>query len=362
MTLVRNEKNELVPMRLQNGWRMYIDFKKLNAVTRKYHFSLLFIDEMLERLAGSKVTVFSDHASLKYLLTKKESKSRFIHWILLLQEYDWEIKDRKGTDNSMADHLNLLIREEEGVPISKVFPDEHLFQLRGCFDDLHRALATEVPFVVVSIEHRLAPEHRLPAAYEDCLEAVHWIKNSQDEWLEKYANLSNSFLMGSSSGGNIAYHVGLSASSCVDDLKPLNIKGLILHQAFFGGNKRTESELRALNDTFIPPCCTDVLWELSLPVGADRDHEFSNPVLSIKPGQFDQIKALGWKILMAGYENDALFDRQFEIAKMLEGEGVPVMSNFVEGGYHGIDMFEFPKTKVLCEVVKEFIISLVTTT
>ncbi|CDP13014.1 unnamed protein product [Coffea canephora] len=229
------------------------------------------------------------------------------------------------------------------------------------FDDFHRALATEVPFVVVSIEHRLAPEHRLPAAYEDCLEALHWIKNSQDEWLEKYADLSNSFLMGSSSGGNIAYHVGLSASSCVDDLKPLNIKGLILHQAFFGGNKRTESELRALNDTFIPPCVTDVLWELSLPVGADRDHEFSNPVLSIKPGQFDQIKALGWKILMAGYENDALFDRQFEIAKMLEGKGVPVVTNFVEGGYHGIDMFESAKTKVLCEVVKEFIISFVTT-
>nr|XP_027101748.1 uncharacterized protein LOC113722694 [Coffea arabica] len=51
ITLVKNEKNELVPMRLQNGWRMCIDFRKLNAATRKDHFPLPFIDEMLERLA-----------------------------------------------------------------------------------------------------------------------------------------------------------------------------------------------------------------------------------------------------------------------------------------------------------------------
>ncbi|XP_027166495.1 uncharacterized protein LOC113766511 [Coffea eugenioides] len=82
-------------------------------------------------LLGSKVKVFSDHAALKYLLAKKESKPRLIRWVLLLQEFDWEIKDRKEVDNSVADHLSRLIREEEGVPISKVFPDEHLFQLRG---------------------------------------------------------------------------------------------------------------------------------------------------------------------------------------------------------------------------------------
>lgn len=230
------------------------------------------------------------------------------------------------------------------------------------FDDLHRALATEVPFVIVSIEYRLAPEHKLPAACEDCLEALHWIKTAQDEWLTKYADLSNSFLMGTSAGGNIAYHVGSSASSSADDLQPLNIKGVILHQPFFGGNKRTGSELRAVNDKILPPCVSDIMWELSLPIGADRDHEFSNPVLSIKPGQFDRIKAFGWKILLAGYEGDALFDRQFELAKILEDEGVGLVANFAEGGYHGIDTFEIPKIKVLCEVVKDFISPIVTTT
>ncbi|KAL3497781.1 hypothetical protein ACH5RR_040513 [Cinchona calisaya] len=227
-------------------------------------------------------------------------------------------------------------------------------------DNFYSTFATEIPVIIVSIEYRNAPEHRLPAAYEDCMEALHWIKTSQDEWLTKYADLSNSFLMGSSAGGNIAYHVGLSASSFADDLRPLNIKGLILHQPFFGGNKRTQSELRALNDKILPPCVSDVMWELSLPFGVDRDHEFCNPILSIKSGQFDQIKALGWKILVTGYEGDPLFDRQIELAKILEEKGVALVAKFVEGGYHGIDTFELPKLKDLCEVVKEFVKSIVT--
>ncbi|CDP13015.1 unnamed protein product [Coffea canephora] len=264
---------------------------------------------------------------------------------------------RKAIESSPGTKLPLLIFIHGGgfVICSAATP---------YFESLYNSFTVDIPVVMVSIEYRLAPEHRLPAAYEDCMEVMQWIKSPQDEWLTKYADLSNSFLMGSSAGGNIAYHVGLSASSCVDDLKPLEIKGLILHQPFFGGTKRTESELRADNDKILPPCVTDVMWELSLPVGVDRNHEFyhgfCNPVLSIKPGQFDHIKDLGWKILVTGYDGDPLFDRQVELVKMLEDEGVPLAAKFAQGGYHGIDGFEPPKLKVLCQVVKEFMISFVT--
>ena len=52
MTMIRNEKNELIPTRTVTGWRVCIDYRKLNNTTRKDHFPLSFIDQMLDRLAS----------------------------------------------------------------------------------------------------------------------------------------------------------------------------------------------------------------------------------------------------------------------------------------------------------------------
>ena len=52
ITVVKNEENELLPTRVQTGWRVCIDYRKLNAATRNDHFPLPFIDQMLERLSG----------------------------------------------------------------------------------------------------------------------------------------------------------------------------------------------------------------------------------------------------------------------------------------------------------------------
>ncbi|KAM1961902.1 hypothetical protein ACFX1R_023431 [Malus domestica] len=60
VTVVANAENELVPTRIRIGWRVCIDFKKLNATTRKDHFPLPFIDQMLERLAGYAFYCFLD--------------------------------------------------------------------------------------------------------------------------------------------------------------------------------------------------------------------------------------------------------------------------------------------------------------
>ncbi|XP_074374763.1 uncharacterized protein LOC141715183 [Apium graveolens] len=59
-------------------------------------------------LLRTKMMVYTDHASIKYLVSKKDSKPRLIRWILLLQEFKLEIKDRKGTKNQVADHLSYL--------------------------------------------------------------------------------------------------------------------------------------------------------------------------------------------------------------------------------------------------------------
>ncbi|KAD4585817.1 hypothetical protein E3N88_23418 [Mikania micrantha] len=63
MTVITNEKNELIPSRTVTGWRVCIDYRKLNDATRKDHFPLPFIDQMLERLAGQRFYCFLDSFS-----------------------------------------------------------------------------------------------------------------------------------------------------------------------------------------------------------------------------------------------------------------------------------------------------------
>ncbi|KAK4489474.1 hypothetical protein RD792_005283 [Penstemon davidsonii] len=223
------------------------------------------------------------------------------------------------------------------------------------FQNLCFQIADQIPAVIVSVEHRLAPEHRLPAAYDDGMEALHWIKTTKDEWLTDYADLSKCFLMGTSSGGNIVYHVGLRAVECVDDLAPLKIQGLIFHQPFFGGTQRTDSEVRLRNDKVIPPLVTDVMWELGLPVGVDRDHEYCNPMVGIKSKVLMKVKDQGWRLLVTGCDGDPLVDRQIEFTRMLKDKGLNVISEFIDEGCHG---YEFFKAEIFCDVVKNFVLSM----
>ncbi|XP_075074338.1 uncharacterized protein LOC142161953 [Nicotiana tabacum] len=87
-------------------------------------------------LLGSKVIVYTDHATLHYLMSKKDAKPQLIRWVLLFQEFDFEVKDHKGTQNQVADHLSRL--EEAGRPkgdleINDAFSDEHILALSSTF-------------------------------------------------------------------------------------------------------------------------------------------------------------------------------------------------------------------------------------
>lgn len=67
---------------------------------------------------------------LKYLIKKKEEKPRLICWILLLQEFDLELQDKKESENLVADHLSCILRLEEFGPINDEFPDEQLHTVK----------------------------------------------------------------------------------------------------------------------------------------------------------------------------------------------------------------------------------------
>ncbi|CAN6547334.1 unnamed protein product [Malus baccata var. baccata] len=101
------------------------------STTEKELLAVVFaLDKFRLYLIGTKVIVFTDHAALKYLLTKKEAKPRLIRWILLLQEFDIEIRDKKGSENVVADHLSRMMHNEESLPILETFPDEQLLSIK----------------------------------------------------------------------------------------------------------------------------------------------------------------------------------------------------------------------------------------
>jgi hypothetical protein len=76
------------------------------------------------------VIVYTDHAALKYLLTKKDAKPRLIRWILLLQEFGLEIKDKKGVENYVANHLSRMqFENSQELPNNDSLRDNMLFKI-----------------------------------------------------------------------------------------------------------------------------------------------------------------------------------------------------------------------------------------
>ena len=100
------------------------------TTTEKYFLAVVFaLEKFKSYIVGPPVTIFTDHAALKYLLSKQDTKPRLTRWILLCQEFNLTIKDKKGVENVVADHLSRLVLESSshGVPIGDSFPDEQLF-------------------------------------------------------------------------------------------------------------------------------------------------------------------------------------------------------------------------------------------
>ncbi|RDY02080.1 Retrovirus-related Pol polyprotein, partial [Mucuna pruriens] len=103
------------------------------------------LDKFYSYLLSSKIIVFSNHVALRFLLKKSDAKPRLIRWMLLLQEFDIEIRDKKGAKNFVADILSRIERESESMPIRDEFPNEQLLHIKAStpwFADICNYVAT----------------------------------------------------------------------------------------------------------------------------------------------------------------------------------------------------------------------------
>ncbi|RDX94689.1 Retrovirus-related Pol polyprotein from transposon 17.6, partial [Mucuna pruriens] len=109
----------------------------LGQLVGKHSHELLSIIFALDKfrfyLLDSKIIIFSDHAALKFLLKKLDAKPRLIHRMLLLLEFDIEIKDKSGVQNLIANHLSIIERRINPLPIRDDFPYEQLMSFASVY-------------------------------------------------------------------------------------------------------------------------------------------------------------------------------------------------------------------------------------
>ncbi|XP_010930536.4 probable carboxylesterase 18 [Elaeis guineensis] len=150
------------------------------------------------------------------------------------------------------------------------------------YDAVCRRICRKVNAVIASVNYRLSPEHRCPAPYEDGEDVLRFLDGGglarSDPAAAGLVDLSSCFLAGDSAGANIAHHVARrwAAAAAGGEWKTLRLAGLVAIQAYFGGEERTEAEIRLQGAPLVSTRRTDWLWRAFLPEGADRDHEVVN--------------------------------------------------------------------------------------
>lgn len=172
------------------------------------------------------------------------------------------------------------------------------------------------------MNYRRAPEHRYPCAYEDGWTALKWVHSRP--WLRSGKDSkAYVYLAGDSSGGNIAHHVAVKAAE-----SGVEVLGNILLHAFFGGQQRTESEMKLDRKYFVTIEDRDWYWRAYLPEGEDRDHPACNPFGPRANGSIDGLCFPKSLVVVAGF--DLLQDWQLGYVEGLKKAGHEVKLLFLE--------------------------------
>ena len=133
MGAVLGQKIEKIFKAIYYANKTFNEAQENYSTTEKEMLVMVFSCEKFKPyILGSYVMIHTYHAAIKYLIAKKDANPRLIRWVLLLQEFDLEIKDKKSSDSVIVDHLSRLERTtgiEKGVEIAYFFPGDKLLML-----------------------------------------------------------------------------------------------------------------------------------------------------------------------------------------------------------------------------------------
>nr|GEW34518.1 reverse transcriptase domain-containing protein [Tanacetum cinerariifolium] len=165
----------------KNFHPIYFASKTLNPAQQKYTvtekelMAVVFVfDKFRSYLILSKTIVHTDHLALKHLFKKQDAKPRLIRWILLLQEFDIEIKDRKGTKIFTADHLSRIKNDEssDDSEVDNNFPGETLMEIntrnKPWFADFANYLVADIIPKRMTMIRRCVSEPETRAILDHC--------------------------------------------------------------------------------------------------------------------------------------------------------------------------------------------------
>ena len=114
MGAVLGQRTEKVFKAIYYASKTFNEAQENYSTTEKEMLAMVFsCEKFMPYILGSHVVIHIDHAAVKYIMAKKDAKPRLIRWVLLLKAFDLEIKDKKGSDNVIADHLSRLERIAE---------------------------------------------------------------------------------------------------------------------------------------------------------------------------------------------------------------------------------------------------------
>ncbi|KAK0575442.1 hypothetical protein LWI29_000620 [Acer saccharum] len=218
------------------------------------------------------------------------------------------------------------------------------------YDDFCMRLARELPAVVVSVNYRLSPEHKYPAQYEDGFDVLEFLDNEKIDTFPNFASLNHCFLAGDSAGGNIVHHVAVQTSD--SSFRKLKLVGLIAIQPYFGGEERTESELRLVGVPIVSVERTDWIWKAFLPEGSDRDHPAAN-VFGPNSVDLSEVNFPATIVFIGGF--DPLQDWQRRYYEGLKKAGKE--ANLIEypDAVHSFYGFpELPESSLLVKELRDF--------